>query len=67
MIQSKQPPEGPWIDHCSEPLETTEIVINVELVSPESKHPEFPPFGFTLGFETLPEVKSMIFVLGLLG
>lgn len=57
------------IDHASVPLVTTEIVMKVELVSPLNKQPEFPGtvLGFIEGFEILPEVKSTIFVAGLLG
>jgi hypothetical protein len=50
------------MDHCNVPEVTTFIVINVETVSPESRHPEFPGelFGFELGFEMDPEVKSTV-------
>ena len=62
MIQSKQPPADPWIDHSSVPFETTVIVIKVELVSPDSRQPEFVPFGFVDGFETVPVPKSKLLV-----
>jgi len=57
------------IDHSNVPVETTEIVINVELVSPLNRQPEFPGtgFGFVLGLEIEPDVKSTIFVEGLFG
>jgi hypothetical protein len=56
------------MDHSNVPDETTEIVINVELVSPESKQPEFDPYGGVDGFEILFEVvKSTMFVAGLFG
>jgi hypothetical protein len=67
MIQSKQPPLGPIIDHARVPFEITFIVIKVELVSPLSKHPELNPAGFVEGLETLPEVKSITLVAGLFG
>jgi hypothetical protein len=69
MIQSKHPPLGPMIDQARVPLVTTEIVMNVELVSPLNKHPEFPGtgLGFIEGLEILPDVKSIMFVEGLLG
>jgi hypothetical protein len=69
MIQSKHPPLGPMIDHSKVPVVTTEMVINVELVSPLNKHPEFPGtvLGFVLGLEIDPEVKSTILVAGLFG
>jgi hypothetical protein len=62
MIQSKQPPLGPMIDHASVPVEMTLIEINVELVSPLNKQPELNPAGFVDGFDILPEVKSTTFV-----
>jgi hypothetical protein len=57
------------IDHSKVPVVTIEMVINVELVSPLNKQPELPGtvFGFILGFETDPDVKSTIFVKGLFG
>jgi hypothetical protein len=71
MIQSKQPlPDGvpfgfnPTRDHCSVPDVTILIVIKVELVSPDNKHPLFTPWGFVEGFETDPDVKSTTFVAG---
>jgi hypothetical protein len=60
MIQSKQPPPVPIIDHCKVPVVNTLIVMNVETVSPESKHPAFIPWGFVLGLENEPEVKSTV-------
>jgi hypothetical protein len=69
MIQSKQPPLGPMIDHANVPFDTTEIVINVELVSPLSKHPALPgeEFGFVFGLDIEPDEKSMTLVAGLFG
>jgi hypothetical protein len=67
MIQSKQPPLGPIIDHAKVPFEMTLIVMNVELVSPLSKHPELNPAGLVEGFEILPAVKSITLVAGLFG
>jgi hypothetical protein len=67
MIQSKQPPLGPIIDHASVPEEMTLIEINVELVSPLNKQPELKPAGFVDGLEILPEVKSTTFVAVLFG
>jgi hypothetical protein len=67
MIQSKHPPLGPIIDHASVPLEITFMVINVELVSPLNKQPELNPAGLIEGLETLPAVKSITLVAGLLG
>jgi hypothetical protein len=67
MIQSKQPPLGPIIDHAKVPFEITFIVIKVELVSPLSKQPALNPAGLVEGLETLPEVKSITLVAGLLG
>jgi hypothetical protein len=67
MIQSKQPPLGPIIDHASVPVEITLMDINVELVSPLNKQPELNPAGFEDGFEILPEVKSIVLVAGLFG
>jgi hypothetical protein len=56
------------IDHCKVPDETTEMVINVELVSPESRQPALVPYGGVEGFEILfDDVKSTIFVAGLFG
>jgi hypothetical protein len=61
MIQSKQPEAvGLTIDHCNVPDVTTLIVMKVETVSPVNKHPEFPPFGFVLGFDIDPAVKSTV-------
>jgi hypothetical protein len=60
MIQSKQPPEGPMIDHCRVPLVTMLMVIKVETVSPDNKHPELTPCGLVLGFEIEPDVKSIV-------
>jgi hypothetical protein len=68
IIQSKQPPFGPIIDHANVPLFITEIVIKVELVSPLKRHPELPKRpGFVEGLEILPEVKSTMLVAVLLG
>ena len=67
MIQSKQPPLGPMIDHANVPVEMTLIEINVELVSPLNKQPELNPAGFVDGFEMLPEVKSTTLVAELFG
>jgi hypothetical protein len=67
MIQSKQPPLGPIIDQANVPLEITFIVIKVELVSPLNKQPELKPAGFDEGLDILPDVKSIVFVAGLLG
>ena len=64
MIQSKQPPFGPSIDHSSVPLETMVMVMNVELVSPESKQPELPGFGLDDGLDGVPEPKSKLLVNG---
>jgi hypothetical protein len=61
MIQSKQPvPVGLKIDHCKVPDDTTFIVIKVETVSPVNRQPAFPPFGFILGFDIDPAVKSTV-------
>jgi hypothetical protein len=69
IIQSKHPPLAPIMDHSNVPSETTEMEIKVELVSPLNKQPALPgtEFGLIFGFEMLPDVKSTIFVEGLLG
>ncbi len=67
MIQSKQPPLGPMIDHASVPVEMTLIEINVELVSPLNKQPALNPAGFEEGLEILPELKSTTLLPGLFG
>jgi hypothetical protein len=62
MIQSKQPPLGPIIDHASVPVEMTFMDMKVELVSPLNKQPELNPAGLVEGLEILPEVKSTTLV-----
>ncbi|MNY15835.1 hypothetical protein D3C86_1490680 [compost metagenome] len=71
MIQSKHPvlagfPDAfkPIIDHCNVPFETILMVIKVELVSPDNKHPELTPCGLELGLEIVPVPKSTTFVAG---
>jgi hypothetical protein len=55
---------NPIIDHCKVPDVTTLMVRNVELVSPDNKHPLFTPCGFEVGLETQPTPKSTVFVAG---